>query len=357
MSTLAKTCGQLVVGGYVGVDPTPTFLSAMRRGHRAGAILFRRNLPAWEAGHDAARQLVEAAGSLSPIVAVDQEGGRVQRLRSPFIEVPSMRRLASGGESLVLATARCVGAQLAALGFNVDFAPVLDVDTNPDNPVIGDRSFSRDARQVARLGAHWIRGLQESGVAGCGKHFPGHGDTSVDSHLALPVVDNSQQRLRDVELVPFRAAIEAGVEAIMSAHIVVRAIDGSVPATLCPAIIGGVLRDELGFCGVVFSDDLEMRAIAGRYEVGGAAVAAVRAGCDVVLVCKEEGLQEEAHGALVAEAERDQDFRRRCEESAERSRALRRRRSARPAPGKSEVRELFDASEALQTQLRALEQV
>ena len=178
---LSETCGQLLVGGYLGEAPSPSFLDALRRKHRAGAILFKRNLPSWQAGYEASRQLVEAAGAaLSPIVAVDQEGGRVQRFATPVLRVPAMRKLAAAADdALVLETANALGGQLALLGFNVDFAPVLDVDTNPNNPVIGDRSFSRDPEVVARLGRLWLQGLQASGVAACGKHFPGHGDTSV----------------------------------------------------------------------------------------------------------------------------------------------------------------------------------
>lgn len=347
---LSVTCGQLIVGGYLGEEPSPTFLDALRRGHRAGAILFKRNLPSWQAGHLACRQLLEAtAGEVSPLLGVDQEGGRVQRFGAPVLQLPSMRRLASQGDvALVTEAARTLGEQLARIGFNIDFAPVLDVDTNPDNPVIGDRSFSRDAGEVARLGTRWLEGLQGAGVAACGKHFPGHGDTSVDSHLDLPVVDTTLERLQQVELAPFRAAVAAGIDSLMSAHIVVRSVTRDVPATLSPEIIEGWLRRDLGFEGVVFTDDLEMRAIADRYEVGGAAVQAVRAGCDVLLICRSERWQAEAHTALVREAERDSTFRQRCEQSAQRCRALRARRPARPAGEPAAVQATFQSAEALQ---------
>lgn len=353
---LSETCGQLIVGGYLGEDPTPSFLDALRRRHRAGAILFKRNLPTWQAGLAASARLTEAAGSgLSPIVAVDQEGGRVQRFGAPVLRVPAMRRLAEArDDELVAETARVLGSQLRELGFNVDFAPVLDVDTNPANPVIGDRSFSRDPATVARLGTRWLQGLQEAGVAACGKHFPGHGDTSVDSHLALPSVDTTIERLNEVEFVPFRAAIEAGVDGLMSAHIVVRKVDPEVPATLCRDIIEGWLRDELRFGGVVFSDDLEMRAIADRYEVGGAAVQAIRAGCDVLLICKSERWQTEAHAALVREAERDSAFRARCEQAAGRCRELRQRRPASPTKQPNDLAAVFAEAEPLQRRLDAL---
>ncbi|MFW5740368.1 MAG: beta-N-acetylhexosaminidase [Myxococcota bacterium] len=352
---LSVTCGQLLVGGYLGERPPDTFLDALRRGHRAGAILFKRNLPSWEVGHAACAQLVNAAGNAPPLLGVDQEGGRVQRFGPPVLQVPSMRSLAGVRDpSLVFDTARELGTQLRDIGFNIDFAPVLDVDTNPNNPVIGDRSFSRDPEEVARLGTLWLQGLQEAGIAACGKHFPGHGDTSVDSHLELPTVETSVERLHAVELVPFRAAVAAGVDAIMSAHIVVRSVTKDVPATLSPVVMGGWLRDEMQFDGVIFSDDLEMHAIADRYEVGGAAVQAVRAGCDLLLICKSERWQNEAHTALVKEAERDGVFRARCEEAAVRSRRLRAKRPPRPVSDLAQLWARFEAAQSLQARLERL---
>ena len=352
---LSETCGQLVVGGYLGHDPTPTFLAELQQGRRAGAILFKRNLPSWEAGHAASVKLSEAAGTnLSPIVSLDQEGGRVARLGPPVIKIPSMRRLGDAGdEALAGEVAQTLGSQLLRIGFNLNFAPVLDVDTNPDNPVIGDRSFSRDPEVVARMGAAWVRGLQASSVAACGKHFPGHGDTTVDSHLDLPSVDTPIERLQQVELLPFRVAVEAGVDALMSAHIVVRAVSNAFPATLCAEILRRWLREQMGFQGVIFSDDLEMKAIADRWDVGAAAVLAVRAGCDVLLICKNELWQSEAHHALVREAEKDAAFRQRCERAAARCRALRARRPL-VAGSPSRVQADFASVSALQRRLDAL---
>ena len=325
---LVSTCGQLIVGGYLDVCPSPTFLAALKRGHRAGAILFRRNLPSTEAAYDACRTLISTPPQELPaLIGIDQEGGRVQRLRAPLLELPPMGALASRADAdWVQELAQELGAQLRALGFSMNFAPVLDVNTNPANPVIGDRSFGNDATAVAHYGVAMMRGLQAAGIGACGKHFPGHGDTSVDSHLALPCVDTTIASMHQVELVPFRAAIQAGIDSLMTAHIVCRAVDDQVPATLCAAIVSGLLRDELGFEGLVFSDDLEMKAIAGRGSIAGAAVEAIRAGCDVVLICKEEAPQEQALEFLVREAERDSSFRTRCEQAAARSLALRRKR-------------------------------
>jgi beta-N-acetylhexosaminidase len=191
----------------------------------------------------------------------------------------------SGDVQLAERFAKALAAELTAVGITLDFAPVLDIHTNPKNPVIGDRALAEDADAVAKLGAAIIRGLQDNGVAACGKHFPGHGDTSVDSHLELPLVEHPPDRIRRVECVPFREAIRAGVAFLMTAHVLVPALDEEKPATLSPRIVQALLRDELDFGGVILSDDLEMKAIARTYTVPDAAVQAVAAGCDGVLVC------------------------------------------------------------------------
>ena len=178
---------------------------------------------------------------------------------------------------------------------------MVDVDTNPANPVIGERSFSSDPTLVGELGAVWIQAMQVESVAACAKHFPGHGDTIEDSHHSLPRLPHSMQRLREVELPPFRAAIEAGVAAVMSAHVVFEAVDSTVPATLSEVVLEGILRKELGFEGVIVSDDLEMDAIAGEMEIGQAAVRAIHAGVDLVLCCHREDRQRAVIDALTRE--------------------------------------------------------
>jgi beta-N-acetylhexosaminidase len=219
-------------------------------------------------------------------VSVDQEGGRVARLKAPFTEWPPMATLGRSGEvALAEKFARAMAAELKAVGVTLDYAPVLDVHTNPANPVIGDRALGGKAADVARLGSAIIRGLQGEGVAACGKHFPGHGDTTTDSHVELPLVEHSPERLREVEFEPFRAAIVANVAAIMTAHVLVPSLDATYPATLSRSIVAGLLRQELGFEGVIFSDDLEMKALANEHTVPSSAVLAIEAGCDGLLVC------------------------------------------------------------------------
>jgi beta-N-acetylhexosaminidase len=242
-----------------------------------------------------------------------------------------MRLLGSLGDlALVRRAGHAVAVELAAIGFNLDFAPVLDVDSNPDNPVIGDRAFGADPRTVMKNAVAFMQGLQQAGVLACGKHFPGHGDTSVDSHVGLPIITHERKRLEHIELPPFRAASGAGIASLMTAHVVCEALDPGVPATLSRAICGSLLRAEIGFEGVLFSDDLEMGAIRTRWPADVAAVESVWAGCDALLVCSDEDAQDQAHEALVRKCEQDARFRERCVEAA--GRLLRIRRLCPPRP-------------------------
>jgi beta-N-acetylhexosaminidase len=207
-------------------------------------------------------------------------------LKAPFTEWPPMLTLGrSADDALAERFARALAAELLAVGINLDYTPVLDVHTNPRNPVIGDRALAERAGDAARIGRILIRTLQSAGVAACGKHFPGHGDTSVDSHDALPLVEHPPDRLHAVELVPFRAAIAEDVATIMTAHVLVPAIDDSRPASLSPAIVTSLLKQELGYRGVVISDDLGMKAISATHDLPSAMVGALAAGCDAVLLC------------------------------------------------------------------------
>ncbi len=329
---LPRLCGQIIVGGFDGPDLSPRYAKALREGRRGGAILFKRNVPDLDATiHVCEAVRAAAQGELPPFIGIDQEGGRVTRLPAPFLTLPPMRRLGEIGDlALIRRAARAVATELAAVGINLDFAPVLDVDSNPANPIIGDRSFGRDPRTVMRCAVAFLQGLQDKSVLACGKHFPGHGDTAVDSHLDLPVITHDRARLEQIELPPFRAASGAGVASMMTAHVVCEALDKGVPATLSRAICGSLLRAEIGFDGVLFSDDLEMAAVAARYPIEESAVEAVWAGCDALLICRSEDLQDRAHEALVKKAEQDRRFRDRCAEAV--GRGLRVRRMAPPRP-------------------------
>ena len=283
-----KQAGQLAIAGFSGHSIPPDLKSLAKEFDLGGVIFFARNIDSPEQVADLSREAQELARELPLWVSVDQEGGRVARLKAPFTRWPPMQTLGrSADDSLAERFARALAAELKAVGISMDYTPVLDVLTNPKNPVIGDRSLAERADDVARIGSVIIRTLQAEGIAASGKHFPGHGDTSVDSHFELPLIEHAPDRLEAVELVPFRAAIAAGVASIMTAHILIPAFDTERPATLSPAIVDGLLKRRLGYQGLVLSDDLEMKAISGRYGLSEATVMAMAAGCDAVLMCGE----------------------------------------------------------------------
>jgi beta-N-acetylhexosaminidase len=296
---IRRHIGQLVVVGFDG-HVIPSDLKALAKEFDlAGVIFFARNVAEPAQVAELSREAKALARELPLWVSVDQEGGRVARLRRPFTEWPPMIALGrSGDERLAERFALALAAELKAVGINLDYTPVLDVFTNPKNTVIGDRAFGERAEEVSRFGRVVIRVLQENGIAACGKHFPGHGDTIADSHHELPLVEHDPDRIRRVEFVPFKAAIEEKVAAIMTAHVLVPAFDEEQPATLAPSIVDGLLKRELGFGGLVLSDDLEMKAVANRYDLAEASVGAIAAGCDALLLCG--GSQERQAAALEA---------------------------------------------------------
>ncbi|MCR9162267.1 MAG: beta-N-acetylhexosaminidase [Nannocystaceae bacterium] len=293
--------GQLLFAGFEGKKVPSELATLIEQGRVGGVILFTRNLgdPRHVAG--LVRELRRLAPERAPLtVAIDQEGGRVQRFRAPWTQWPPMRQLGDVDDlELTRAFGSALALELTHLGIGLDFAPVMDVDTNPANPVIGDRSFGADAARVAAHGAALIERLQSLKIAACAKHFPGHGDTHQDSHHALPRLPHDLERLRQVELLPFRAAAQAKVAAMMSAHVVFEALDPKRPGTLSPPVMH-LIREEIGFEGLVFSDDLEMKAIADHYGpkqfVGGA----LEAGVDALLVCRKLDLVQETLARLEA---------------------------------------------------------
>jgi beta-N-acetylhexosaminidase len=276
----------------------PDHLRGLLNAGLGGVILFARNLRSLEQICDLTSELHAAAcGPL--LVGVDQEGGRVSRLPAPFLIAPAAADLGSVDDpALTKALARAVGRELSASGFAWNLAPVLDVRTNPANTVIGDRAFGQDPDRVARHGVAAIQGLIESGVLATAKHFPGHGDTVADSHLTLPESLQSSSRWRAVEFIPFQHAIRAGVPLVLVAHLSCPALDPASPTSLSHPVITGILREELGFDGVVVSDDLEMSAIADRFDLGEAAVRFLEAGGDLALICHNAERQRAAVEAV-----------------------------------------------------------
>ncbi len=286
--TLRDKVGQVFMIGFTGTSVTKDLEALMAEYKPGGVILFSRNLQSVDQIVRLTNQLQKLSPKQPLLISVDQEGGRVSRLPRAFTTFPSCGVLGRCDSSeLAYAAAVATAKELRAVGLNMNMAPVLDVDTNPDNPIIGDRAFSSSATQVAALGLATVAGLQDNKVLACGKHFPGHGDTSADSHAELPKVGSSADRLREVELRPFRHAIENGLASIMTAHVLYPALDESRPATLSPYILTELLRNELHFQGLVVTDDLEMNAIVDHYGVGEAAVLAFRAGADILLLCKD----------------------------------------------------------------------
>jgi len=292
-----QDAGRVLMVGFDGAVVNDHVREALALGV-GGFILFTRNIqePA-QVG-----ELIAEIRALAPdrrlLFAVDQEGGRVTRLGPPCTVWPKMRVLGqTGDEELAFWLGTALAAEMRALGFDLNFAPVVDVDANPDNPVIGDRSFGRDPQLVARMGAALIKGLQSGGVLACAKHFPGHGNTDKDSHHELPVIEIDEAQWRAVDLPPFAAAAAADVAAVMTAHIVLTHADEALPATLSPRVLT-LLRKQLRFNGMIVSDDLEMKAVAAHYAPGEAALLAARAGCDLLLVCRQWERQEAAVRAL-----------------------------------------------------------
>ncbi len=310
--------------GFEGTEAPPSLLARVAASEVGGAMLFRPNIATPGQVATLVTSLRRAAPADAPLlVAIDQEGGLVQRLRAPLTVWPDMLSVGAAGDpARTERVGRALGEELAALGIGWDFAPVLDVHTNPANPVIGTRAFGVTPEAVIEHALAFWRGLRAAGLVGCGKHFPGHGDTRTDSHFELPVVEHDGARLRAVELRPFAAAARAGIDAIMTAHVLYPALDPDRPATLSPRILTELLRGELGFAGVVVSDDLGMKAVADSHPIDELAVGCVEAGCDVLLVRQDEARQQAAFQALVRAAEARSDFRARVEASAARVAAL-----------------------------------
>ncbi len=292
--------GQMIVMDLRGVSIAPEMEDMLRKGRLGGVLLF----PGPEATAWQVRELTDRirglAGEYPPIISIDQEGGRVTRLKQGFTTFPAMRKLgAKNDEVLAFEVGKILGAEMRAVGINTDFAPVVDLDLNPNNQVIGDRALSADRETVARLGISLLRGLQSEKIITCAKHFPGHGASREDSHLELPTVDIDQQTTRSRELVPFQKMIAAGVETVMVGHIKYPAFDKYHPATLSERIIGELLREEMKFNGVVIVDSLEMKALEG-IPLEDRAFMAAKAGADVMLIAEGIESAQRIHTALCA---------------------------------------------------------
>lgn len=312
-AALKKIIGSVLIVGFEGHKVSDSCKNFLEQWDLGGVILFGRNIKDFEQLSSLNGTLFQMA-QVRPILSVDHEGGRVFRLPEPFTAFPAMAKLGErcrleNDPELARRVGEAFGKELCAAGFNVDFAPVLDVNSNQENPVIGDRSFSNDPYQVGVSALSFLQGLQETGVMGCGKHFPGHGETEEDSHHTLPVVKKTPEQLRGCELVPFQEAVHRNIPLLMTAHVLYPVLDEVWPATLSEKILNGLLRREMGYEGLIISDDLFMKGIAARWPLEEAAERFFRAGGDLLLLCHREAEQRRIAAHLVHCAEKDTEFR------------------------------------------------
>lgn len=324
--TLAQKIGQLLMIGMDGGTPSKKVTDLISKNNIGGVILFSRNIKEPLQCARLTAGLKAAAKEAPLFIGIDQEGGRVSRLTSAFTTFPSARTLGQCNHvPLTYNCAEALALELTAVGINMNFAPVLDVDTNPKNPIIGDRSFGKSPILVQEHGLAMMSGLQDNKIIACGKHFPGHGDTVTDSHKTLPVVDYSVDELTHRELKPFIHTVQNRLAAIMTAHVLYPQLDAERPATLSKKIISSLLRRAIEFSGMIVSDDLEMKGITEKYTVGDAAVMAIDAGCDLLLICGVGDQHAEVHEALIHAVEKGTLSEERIDQSLNRILALKER--------------------------------
>lgn len=326
MQTLREKIGQMIMVGCQGESLGRDEQLIFAEYDFGGFILFKKNCCELRQILSLCRRLWHGTPSWPPFIAIDEEGGSVHRLPPPFSHFPAAAIIAARNDpGLAYRAGRATAAELRLVGINLNFAPVLDVNSNQKNPIIGERAFGADPKSASAMGCAWMRGLRDGGIIPCGKHFPGHGDTGKDSHFALPVVAKSLAEIQAVELPPFVDACRHGIEALMTAHVKYTALDPNHPATLSEPIVTGLLRHQLGYNGVVFSDDMEMRAVSDGYDAGEAATLALCAGVDVLLFCHDLQKAVEAFEALDAAVEREPALRALVEASCRRIGALKQR--------------------------------
>ena len=332
---LKKKIGQLFFFGFDGKNVTSHIRELITRHNVGGLIFFGRNLSeplqAWE--------LIRSLKAPGLLCGIDHEGGRVIRLPPPVTQFPSAAAIGRrNSPNLAYQAALFQGRELAAVGFNLNFAPVLDIATNPVNQVVGDRAFSSQPEVVARLGAEWIRGLTDAGIVACGKHFPGHGDTREDSHEELPRTKLGAQELLERELIPFQQAMKKGLKALMTAHVLYEGVDATYPATLSSTLLGNLLRKRLGFSGAVITDDLEMKGVADHWDVEDRTLLAIKAGADMLMFCHSVDVQFKALETVYRAVDGRIIRPERIEESFQRVQELKRLCAAtRPSSGRGEL--------------------
>lgn len=348
MRELQQDVGQMIIAGFEGTTLEPSLAQSLQNEALAGVVLFARNLGSIEEIAELTQSIHDAAPH-TPFVAIDQEGGAVQRIKAPLTVWPPMQKIAASEDAnFVAKVGEALSDEIAWLGFNLNFAPVVDIHTNPDNPIIGDRAFGTTAQHVSRYAGAFLGGMAIAGVMPCAKHFPGHGDTDSDSHLELPVLHSHPDTLMQRELAPFKAMIQAKIPMIMTAHILFPSIDPDHPATLSSPILNDLLRIKMGYDGIVISDDLNMSALADHYSIEEIAERGLRAGVDIFLICQHEERRLALYDALIKLGERSSLHRQRIGLAAQR---VRKGRSSWLRPWKR-TEPLLD--DALLTQHRSL---
>lgn len=306
--TLREMIGQRMVSGFTGPVMTEAFKHAVREYKLGNVILFKHNVDSAEQlrtlCEDIQRFVIKETGHPA-FITIDQEGGIVTRLPKEAVNVPGAMAVGATGDfENAYEAGRVTARQLRSFGINFNLAPVMDVNSNRNNPVIGVRSYGDAPLRVAEYGVRMMKGLVEGGVLSCAKHFPGHGDTAVDSHVGLPKIDKSIEELAACELIPFKAAIDSGIPAVMTTHILFPKIEEkNLPATMSRTIMTGILREKLGFNGLIISDCMMMKAIADHYGTVNGVVSAMHAGVDLVFVCHDPDLCCQAMDAVYAACE------------------------------------------------------
>jgi beta-N-acetylhexosaminidase len=366
----SHSIGQLLIIGFDGTETSPRLASLLTKIQPAGVILFARNIIGAEQTHELLRECQKRVGS--PLfTCVDLEGGTVDRFRNVIGSTPSPAEVfAAASRALFRKHGRVIGENCRALGFNVDFAPVLDLAYEASRPVMSSRAVSNDPKRVITYAREFLRGLGDAGIAGCGKHFPGLGEATLDTHHELPSVHKSLRKLWEQDLVPYRV-LRRELPMVMVSHAAFPAVTGvpkkknekdkakntGTPASLSKKWITDILRKKIGYRGLICSDDLEMGGVLAAAPIEEATVAHIRAGGDLALICHHEEFVLRAHEALTREAERDSKLSRRVHESARRVLAFKkrwldktstpRRRATAPTPARVEklTRELWEFGE------------
>jgi len=317
--------GELFIMGFNGTsleDDTSAFISQAKIG---GVILFSQNYENPEQVSELINNIQECrSGELPLWVSVDHEGGKVQRFKNGFTRLPEANTIAKvNSPKLLFELAERTGAELRAVGINVNFAPVADINSNPQNPVIGNRAYGETEEMVSKMVSAFVRGHLTQGVQACVKHFPGHGDTTVDSHFALPKVTDTIESLREREFRPFVKAFKSGCRWVMTAHLLNPNLDPDFPATFSKNVLMDILREEMRYTGLIVSDDLEMKAITDHFGAEEAPRLAIEAGCDL-LIYRSEAATRHAYASLLKALEEGRLDPQRVIESAELSMELKR---------------------------------